>query len=146
MKIKETTVNKILILFISFLLLFMAFQATANNVTLDPTISTQDRLTVTCEYPIEREDGTPLAVNEIAQVNFFVEKDGVGGYVPAGENTTACRQVYDMTSVPDGVYVYAVTAVDTEGRESLYSSEVVTATVKRLPNPSTPTGVTGLVD
>lgn len=126
-------------------LLVTATDAEANAVTLDPTQAGQTTLTVTCTYPIEREDGTPLALNEIAQVNFFVEKNGAGGFVPAGQNTTACRQVYDMSLVPDGVYVYVVTTTDTDGRESLYSPTNVTATVKRIANPKAPTGVTGLV-
>lgn len=117
----------------------------ANEVTIDPSISSQDTLTISCQYPIEREDGTPIAINEIATMKFHVEANGAGGYQPAGENTAACLQVYDMTQVADGVYVYAVTAVDTEGRVSDLSVETVTATVKRLPPTRSPTGVTGLV-
>lgn len=124
------------------LLLLLPFAAFANNVTLDPTIPGQTTLTVTCEYPIEREDGTALAINEIAKVKFFVEKNGVGGWLPAGENTTACRQVYDLSQVPDGVYMYAATTVDTDGRVSQLS-ETVTALVKRLTNPNAPASVTG---
>lgn len=122
------------------LLLLLSFST--NAVTLDPTIEGQKVFTITCKYPIEREDNTPLSIDEIAQINFFVEKDGVGGYLPAGENTTACRQVYDTTLISDGVYVYAATVVDTDGRESLYS-ESVTLTIKRLVNPKPPTGVIG---
>lgn len=128
-------------------LLFLLFSTTAlaNSVLLDPSIEGQKTLTITCEYPIEREDGTALAINEIAKVNFFVEKDGVGGYLPAGENTTACKQVYDMSQVPDGVYVYVVTAVDLQLRESQYSPTNVTATVKRVALPNAPGGVSGAV-
>lgn len=128
------------------ILLLLPFAALANELTIDPTLDGQKTLTVTCEYPIEREDGTPLTINEIAKVNFFVEKNGIGGYSPAGENTTACQQIYDMIQVPDGVYVYRATVVDTEGRESLFSSEFVTATVKRVANPNAPIGVSGSVN
>ena len=125
------------------LLLLLSFNVFANELTFDPNIAGQTTLTITCNYPIEREDGTALAINEIAKVNFFVEKDGVGGYLPAGENTTACKQVYDLSPVPDGVYVYVVTAVDTEGRESQHSLTNVTAMVKRLANPNAPASVSG---
>ena len=125
------------------ILLLLSFNAFANSLTFDPTIPGQTTLTITCEYPIAREDGTALAINEIAKVNFFVEKNGVGGYLPAGENMTACKQVYDLSQVPDGVYVYAVTAVDTDGRESQFSATNVNATVKRLANLNAPASVTG---
>jgi len=117
--------------------------ATANELTFDPTLSGETTLTLTCEYPIEREDNTPLAIGEIAKVKFFVEKDGVGGFVPAGENATACKQIYDVTQIVDGVYVYKATVVDTDGRESVMSTDFVTAMVKRLANPKSTLGLTG---
>ncbi len=125
-------------------LLLTSFDAYAVNLILDPTIEGQKNFTVTCEYPVEREDNTPLDVSEIAKVNFFVEKNGAGGYLPAGENTTACRQVYDISEIPDGVYIYAATVTDTDGRESIYSSadNVVNLTIKRLASPKPPAGVT----
>ena len=129
-----------IILAVSFFL--MPSDVMANSLTFDPTVTGQTTLTITCDYPIEREDGTALAINEIAKVNFFVEKNGVGGYLPAGENTIACRQVYDLSQVLDGVYVYVATVTDTDGRESLYSTNV-TAMVKRLSNPNAPGGVSG---
>ena len=125
------------------LLLLLSFSVFANDLTFDPTIEGQTTLTITCEYPIEREDGTSLAINEIVKINFFVEKNGAGGWLPAGENTTACQQVYDLSQVPDGVYVYAATAVDTDGRESQISATNVIATVKRLANPNAPASVSG---
>lgn len=127
------------------LLLIASFNVLANDVAIDPTQPGETALTVTCDYPIEREDGTPLAINEIAQVSFFVEKNGAGGYVPAGQNTSACRQVYDMSQVVDGVYVYVVTTTDTDGRESRYSATNVIATVKRVANPNSPAGMSGTV-
>ena len=128
------------------LLLTLLITSQANAITIDPTIPGQTTLTITCTYPIAREDGTLLTIGEIAKVNFFVKKSGGdGGFIPAGENTTACKQIYDMTLVADGTYIYEVATVDTDGRESVLSNEMFTAIVKRLPNPNTPTGVTGLV-
>lgn len=125
------------------LTLLISSSVLANNITLDPTVEGQKILTITCDYPVEREDGTALAIGEIAKVAFHVEKNGVGGYLPAGENMTDCRQVYDMTLVPNGVYVYVVTAIDMQKRESLYSTTNVTATVKRIANLNEVTGVSG---
>ncbi len=124
-------------------LLLLSFNVLANSLSFDPNIPGNSTLTITCEYPIAREDGTKLDINEIATVKFFVEKNGVGGYLPAGENATACRQVYDMSQVPDGAYVYVVTAVDTDGRESQFSATNVTALVKRIAVTNAPANVTG---
>lgn len=125
------------------LLLLIPFNIYAVNLIIDPTIPGQSTLTMTCVYPIEREDGTPLAIGEIATVKFYVESNGVGGFVPAGSNSTACRQVYDMSAVADGVYVYVATTLDTDGRESVFSAVNLTATVKRMANPKAPTGIAG---
>ena len=135
---------KKLLTVILFLCVYLSgYPLAANSLTIDPTIAGQTTLTVSCEYPVEREDGTALAVNEIAKVAFYVEKGGAGGYLPAGENATACIQVYDMSQVPDGVYVYVVTTVDTDGRESQHSLTSVTALVKRLANPNAPANMSG---
>jgi len=135
--------NLYLILIAVFISSMASFAVKANEVNIDPTVQGQTTLTVTCEYPIEREDGTPLALNEIAKVNFFVVKDGLR--TAAGSNDTECKQVYDMAVVPDGVYLYVVQTEDTGGRTSSDSDDFVIATVKRLPNPRSPTAVSGSV-
>ncbi len=121
--------------------------AVAGNLgSIDPTLPGQSTLTISCSYPVEREDGTVLAINEIAKVSFFVEKDGIGGFLPAGENTTECKQVYDLSQVADGDYAYAVTATDTNDRVSVLSTERLTLTLKRITSPKTPTGLTGALN
>jgi hypothetical protein len=117
--------------FAVFLLLFS--QAV---LAIDPTI--EPTKTLTCDMPVERSDGTPLAVDEIAEIRFFVSQD-LATWTPAGTNT-ACNQVYNLTSMPDGVYHYAAQTVDTDGRESLYSDSV-TLEVKRLAAPAAPIGL-----
>lgn len=126
------------------LLALLPFSVMANDLVYDPS-STQTILTITCTYPTDREDGTPLLVSEIAKVNFYVD-DGVSGYIDAGENTTACYQTYDLTKIPVGDYNYAVTATDTDGRMSLYSPVVVHLTVKKTLPPSAPGGVSGFIE
>ena len=139
MKISTRTVNilfAIIMIAAAFAFHKMAFAVTLN---IDPSLPEQQQLTIGCQYPIEREDGTPLALNEIAQINFYVTKDGVR--TAAGSNSTACSQTYDLSNVPDATYLYSVTALDTDGRESVDSPEVVTAIVKRLASPKSPTGI-----
>lgn len=124
----------------------MAFSSvvSANILTFDPAI--KSKLILTCTYPLEREDNTALRIDEIAKVTFHVKKQGEAdtAYAPAGENSTACRQVYDMTQVPDGAYVYAATPIDADGRIATYS-ETVTAIVKRLAPPKA-AGLSGAVE
>jgi hypothetical protein len=143
MKISINIVQSILfalILFTSFAFYKAAFAVTLN---IDPSLPEQQQLTIECVYPIARTDGTALALNEIAQVNFYVTKDGAR--TAAGSNNTACRQVYDMSNVSDATYIYSVTALDTDNRESIDSPEVVTAIVKRLTNPNSPKGLTATI-
>jgi hypothetical protein len=106
--------------------------------------------TVTCEYPTEREDNTQLLRNEIAKVEFYVSTDKTD-WRPAGENASACRQVYNLTDIADGQYYYTTIAVDTDGRMSLMSidapsvgeSGYTALVVKRPSLPKPPTGHDG---
>ena len=117
----------------------------AEGPVVDPTIN--PTWTVVCNYPVERVDGTPLAIGEIAVVEFKVSQDKVT-WQPAGQNTTACKQVYDLSSVLDGQYYYSPLVKDMDGRSSLLAYdadplEVSALVVKRLANPSHPTGISG---
>lgn len=132
------------ILFI-FILMSFVFSALAEGPVVDPTIT--PIWTVTCNYPIEREDGTPLAISEIARVEFKVSQDKTT-WQPAGQNTTECKQIYDLSAVPDGQYYYTPMTVDTAGRQSVLAydadpGEVSALVVKRIANPNHPTGVQG---
>jgi len=105
--------------------------------TIDPTITPTK--TLTCDMPVERTDGTPLAIDEIAQVRFYVSIDQTT-WQQAGTNTV-CLQVYDLSGVSDGTYWYTVDAVDTDGRESIKSPQAAELIVKRLSPPASPTGL-----
>lgn len=141
---KQKTILTILAACIALSAITFSSVVSANVLTFDPAI--KSKLILTCTYPIEREDDSALTINEIAKVTFHVKKQGDpdANYVLTGENTTDCRQVYDMTQVPDGAYVYAVITWDTEGRTSQYS-ETVTAIVKRLAPPKA-AGLSGAVE
>jgi len=133
---------KEILLICAIAMIMVTAKANANEVTIDPTQANETTLTLTCVYPIEREDGTALNINEIAKVNFFVTADGTRTFV--GSNDAQCKQVIDMTNVPDNVYVYVVQTEDTDGRMSVDSTNV-TATVKRIANPNQPAEMLGTV-
>lgn len=128
-----------------FILMLFTLSAFAEGPVVDPTIT--PTWTVTCNYPIEREDGTALAINEIARVEFKVSQDKTT-WQPAGQNNAECKQIYDLTNVPDGQYYYTPLTVDTNGRQSVLAYdadplEVSALVVKRIANPNHPTGVQG---
>ena len=115
---------------IRFLVLFLVvFSAHAVDPTIEPT------KVLTCDMPIERTDGTPLALDEIAEIRFFVSTDN-STWEPAGANTV-CTQTYDLTNVPDGLYYYTAQAVDTDARASAYADST-SLLVKRLAAPAPP--------
>ena len=117
----------------------------AVTITLDPSLAGQTQFTIRCNDPIARTDGTPLAVGEIAERVFWVSTDKQN-WTEAGRNNAACQQVYDATQIADGTYYYTVSAIDTDGRQSIRAidgnpNEVITAVVKRLPPPAAPAGL-----
>ena len=117
------------------LALLMPFTVMA-DITVDPTI--ESSYTLSCTQPIAREDNTPLAFGEIAQNTFYVGT-ATGNYTDTIPNLPpTCSLTVDATAVADGNYYYVVTVVDTDGRESTYSQEIV-VTVKRVKPPNAPT-------
>ncbi len=127
----------------------------AEGPEIDPNIT--PNATVTCKLPITRTDGTVLKVGEIPLVDFFVSQNiTTPNWQAAGSNAVAaadrgvkdasCQQVYDLTSVADGQYYYALKATDLQGRQSGYSfdevpPDYVAWVVKRLASPNPPTGM-----
>jgi hypothetical protein len=143
MKIKYNVVQSILfalILFTGFVFYKSAF---AGNITVnfDPTLEGQKTFTLVCTHPIERENGDVLAIDEIADIQFFVVKDGVRTLADT-DNTNVCKQSYDLTNVADGEYLYLMQTRDTDGRNSVDSLDTFTAIVKRQGDPKAPTGMT----
>lgn len=124
---------------------FVAATANANELTFDPTLPGQKTLTITCDFNLMREDNTPMVIGEIAYASYYISTNN-GPFINANVNTPTCRQVFDMTQLADAKYIYAVTETDTDGRESVHSLELVTALVKRLSLPKSPTGLTGGVN
>jgi hypothetical protein len=74
--------------------------------------------------PAEREDGTPLALSEISGYRiYYGTKSGVyQGQIYIDDGSATQKQ---LSGIPSGAYYAVVTTIDTEGRESQYSSEIV---------------------
>lgn len=122
-----------------FVLLYVA-ELRAEGPVVDPALTPSK--TLVCDMPVTRADGSPLAVGDIASINFLRSGDGAT-WAPDG-STNECRLVLDLSAMPEGQYYYTATATDTEGRES-GRSNVVPFALARIPPPSPPANL-GLVD
>jgi hypothetical protein len=139
MKITHNIVQAFFIAMILFSAAVLYKKATAQTLHFDPMIAGQTHLTIECAYPIEREDGTALSVDEIARIEFYINDIAE----PVASNDTACRQVFDLRTVADGSYLYSMKTVDKQERKSIKSPEVIEAVVKRIASPNPATGVVG---
>ena len=74
--------------------------------------------------PSEREDGAGLSLSEIAgfRIYYGVTSGDYSNTIDVDDHT-ATQAV--LAGIPSGTYYVAVTVVDVDGRESLYSDEVV---------------------
>jgi len=122
---------------LAFILSSVMWPALLFAETIDPSITPTK--TLTCDMPVERTDGTPLAISEIAQIRFYVSTDQ-STWQQAGTNTV-CLQVYDLSGVADGTYWYTADAVDSEGRESIKNPQAAELIVKRLSPPASPSNL-----
>lgn len=89
-----------------------------------PAVITFGDLNVSWTAPSEREDNTALSLSEIAgfQVYYGSEVGGYQNQIDINDSSSAQAQVL---SIPKGTYYVVVTVIDTDGRESSYSSEVI---------------------
>ena len=137
---RNSMVNKFIAITIFSVCMVCSIQAFAEPIVVDPS-SDLKKLTITCTDPIEREDGTPLAVGEIDYRRWLMGT-APGEYQNNIAETGQCSLLVDYTDVPDGSYYYVITVVDTDGRESRYSNEY-TVVVKRIADPRPATIVGG---
>ena len=76
--------------------------------------------------PAEREDNSSISLAEIAgYMVFYGQAQGL--YTNSITINDGTAVGYTFTDFPAGTYYFVVTTLDTEGRESQYSSEVVIA-------------------
>lgn len=82
--------------------------------------------------PTEREDGTPLATTEIAGYNLYIDGQKNNTAPLVGNSTTL--------DLAPGNYAINMTTVDTDGRESVFSTTfnlIIAAPVITAPKPPT---------
>ena len=87
--------------------------------------------TFTWTNPTAREDGTPLQPGEIAGYRIYWGQDG--DY----QNTIIVEgmRTAHIEALPVGTHTAVITVVDSDGRESLYSNEVLVDIPKSLISP-----------
>ncbi|NOQ88882.1 MAG: hypothetical protein GQ550_08150 [Gammaproteobacteria bacterium] len=74
--------------------------------------------------PSEREDGTALALSEIAgfRIYYGTVSGDYQNHLDVNDSSAVQAQV---AGVPSGTYYVVLTTVDADGRESSYSNELV---------------------
>ncbi|MCK4500845.1 hypothetical protein KAU11_10120 [Candidatus Babeliales bacterium] len=115
------------------ILLLLSFTAIAE--TVDPVIADASVVLTT---PTQREDNTALGVSEIQGFNLYC--GSISGDYQSQSNhpgATLPETIIAFSLQGDGDYYCAVTTVDIDGRESLYSNEIA-LTVKTVGNPKAP--------
>lgn len=113
---------KKIVLFISaFALGLMLAEAHAEGEIINP--ATTPSKTISCNYPNERTDDTALAQSEIAFVSLYAGADKAA-LVNVDSNSSACSFTINTTLLANGQYYYALSATDSDGRESVLSFEL----------------------
>ena len=74
--------------------------------------------------PAEREDNTALSLSEIARYKIYYSLTQ-GQYTNSVVINDSTATGHTFTSFSSGTYYFAITTIDTEGRESKYSPEVI---------------------
>ena len=74
--------------------------------------------------PSAREDNSSISLSEIAGYHVFYGKTQ-GQYTDSISINDGTTTSYTLANLPAGTYYFVVTTLDTEGRESQFSPEVV---------------------
>lgn len=108
-------------------------------VLLFPTIISAGTVVLSWVAPSEREDNTALSPSDIAGYTIYYGS-APGDYMESIYINDPAATGYSITSLVDGTYYFVVTTRDTDGRESMYSSEVV-ETITPTPSTANPNTV-----
>ncbi len=112
----------------------ISYSAFADSDVIDPEIT--PTFTLECDPPTEREDGSDFPVNQAGSYTFYYGTES--GDYQNELGTQTCEVIVDATELDDATYFFVVTVKDLQGRESLYSEEIVKV-VQRIPKPKAPT-------
>lgn len=108
--------------FLHLVLPLMAIQITACSTESNSVVAIPDVLSWTA--PTQREDSSPLQLSEIAGYKIYYGT-AQGVYPNAIDITDGSAVQAQMPTLSAGTYYVVVTTKDTDGRESLYSQEVM---------------------
>ncbi len=107
-----------------------AFIATINNSNIGSKntnraskSNTPADITLSWLAPAEREDNSALSLSAIAGYQVYYGTTQ-GQYLNSVTINDGAAADYTFTGLPADTYYFVITTIDTEGRESLYSSEV----------------------
>jgi len=99
-----------------------------------------DSITVTFDPPIMREDGTSVTLSEIGGFNVFLDRILVPSskIIPPGTSKYSLQSTETSFTidVAPGTHVINMTAVDTDGRESVFSKDVIVKAKSPLNSPT----------
>ena len=102
------------------------FTAMSEGLIYDPWDTPAIQLT--CQYPIEREDGTPLLLTEIGSVEFYLTGpnsiEPIAWGASLGSNIIACEYLMSTVGLADGQYYVTATTTDTDLRVSQYAADI----------------------
>ncbi|MDH5388698.1 MAG: VCBS domain-containing protein [Gammaproteobacteria bacterium] len=87
-------------------------------------VSTPININLTWNIPSEREDNTPLSLSAIGGYNIYYGSKQ-GQYINTVSIEDGSAESYTFTDLPTGTYYFVVTTYDTDGRESMYSTEII---------------------
>ena len=104
---------------------FAACGGSAGDAPVEITIQEPviDRTSLKWTAPSEREDGTPLSLSEIAGFRIYYGNMS-GSYTNRIDITDSSVDESFLSGVLPGLYYFAVTVIDSDGRESELSEEV----------------------
>ncbi len=111
-------------LLVLFFVLFLAACSSESFESVDSGPTTVGVFGLAWTAPSQREDGTAIALSEIASYHIYYGTES-GDYQDVIFIEDSSADQAQVADIPPGTYYVVVTTVDTDGRESAYSSEVV---------------------
>ena len=96
------------------------------NISIIPIIPVPINVSLSWVAPAEREDNTALSLSEIAKYKIYYSSTQ-GQYANNVVVNDSTATGHTFTNFSSGTYYFVITTIDTDGRESKYSPEVIKA-------------------
>jgi fibronectin type 3 domain-containing protein len=97
---------------------------TAGVVMDNNSVNGNGLITVSWIAPVEREDGTPISMSEIAGYRVYYGKSQ-GDYTRQVDIKKSSVMSATLSNLVAGIYYLVVTTIDDAGRESAFSQEII---------------------